>query len=114
MELATVVLVRGRLDEAVALRDQSATIIAAPPEPQAAGTLPLFDGYLALSRRDQAAASERFAEAADQVRAHNNVDGLPEIFADCARAFLLFGDRDRAETYRDLETSTDSIEAAVF
>jgi class 3 adenylate cyclase/tetratricopeptide (TPR) repeat protein len=114
MELATVVLMRGRLDEAVALRDQSATIIAATPEPQAAGTLPLFDGYLALSRRDQAAASERFAEAADQVRAHNNVDGLPEIFADCARAFLLFGDRDRAETYRDLETSTDSIEAAVF
>src|SRR5439155_1264441 len=63
MELATVVLMRGRLDEAVALRDQSATIIAANPEPQAAGTLQLFDGYLALSRRERAGTHTKCSSA---------------------------------------------------
>jgi class 3 adenylate cyclase/tetratricopeptide (TPR) repeat protein len=112
-ELATTVLMRGRLDEAVELRDQAGPIAAANPEPQSAGILPLFDGYVALSRGDRPAAAEQFAEAANQVRALN-VESVPEIFADCVRVFLLRGDREQAATYRDLETSTDSIESAVF
>lgn len=113
ISLATVVLMRGGLDDAVALRDQSAHVLAANPEPQSAGSLPLFDGYLALGRRDRAAAADRFAEGANQVRAYN-VESLPEIFPDCARAFLLLGDREQAETYRDLEASTGSVQGAAF
>ena len=113
ISLATLVLMRGRLDEAVALRDQSAHTLVANPEPQSAGLLPLFDGYLALGRHDRAAAAHRFEEGANQVR-ESNGESLPEVFADCARAFQLLGDRERAEMYRDLEASTDSVEAAVF
>ena len=106
--LATTVLMRGRPDEAIALRDQAASIWSANPEPQAAGTLPLFDGYLALGRRDRAAAAEQFREVANELRAY------PEIFPDCARAFLLLGDREQAATYGDLEVLNDSVQSAVF
>jgi class 3 adenylate cyclase/tetratricopeptide (TPR) repeat protein len=113
ISLATVVLMRGRIDEAVALRDQSEHIIVATPEPQAAGTLPLFDGYLALGRRDQTAAAARFAEGANEVRAYN-IESSPMIFVECTHAFLLLGDRERAETYRDLDASTESVQSAAF
>ena len=45
------------------------------------------------------------------MRAHG-VDTYPEIFPECARAFLLLGDRERAETYRDLDASTASVQSA--
>ena len=47
ISLATVVLWRGRIDEAVAIRDQAVPILAANPEPQAFHFLPQFDGYVA-------------------------------------------------------------------
>jgi tetratricopeptide (TPR) repeat protein len=109
--LATVVLMRGRVDEAVAYRDEAAPIMAANPEPQGLVFVPQFDGYLGLARGDRAAAADRFAEAAEHVRALS-VDTYPEFLAECPRAFLLLGDRGRAETYRDLESSTDSIQSA--
>jgi class 3 adenylate cyclase/tetratricopeptide (TPR) repeat protein len=109
--LATVILLRGRIDEAVALRDQAAPILAANPEPQASSFIPHFDGYLALGRHDRATAADRFAEAANLVRAHA-VDADPEIIPECARALLLLGDRERAETYRDLDASNDSVQSA--
>jgi len=111
--VATSVLMRGRLDEAVALRDQAAAIMAANPEPQAAGTVPLFDGYRALADRDRAAAAERFAQAADEVRALN-VESYPEVFPDCARVFVLLGEPERAATYRDLDAPTTSVMSAAF
>ena len=46
ISLATVVLWRGRIDEAVAIRDEAVPILAANPEPQAFHFLPQFDGYL--------------------------------------------------------------------
>jgi class 3 adenylate cyclase/tetratricopeptide (TPR) repeat protein len=113
ISLATVVLMRGRLDEAVALRDQSAPILKANPEPMAPGSLPLFDGYVALGRGDRTAAAHWFAEGANHVRAYS-AESLPEIFPEYARVFLLLGDRERAEAYRDLEGSTRSIRSAVF
>ena len=73
--------------------------------------VPQFDGYLGLARGDRAAVADRFAEAADHVRAYS-VDTYPEFIAECPRAFLLLGDRGRAETYRDLEGSTYSIQSA--
>jgi tetratricopeptide (TPR) repeat protein len=113
IELATVVLIRDRIEEAIALREQSAAIHATNPEPQAAGSMPLFDGYLELGRGNRAAAAERFAEAADEARAFS-VGNQPALFPECARAFLLLGDRERAETYRDLDSSTDSILSVAF
>ena len=112
-ELATDVLMRGRLEEAVEIREQAAAVHAKNAEPQAAGALPLFDGYLALGRRNRAAAADRFSEAADESRAYI-VGNLPAVFPECTRAFLLLGDRERAETYRDLDTTTDSIVNAAF
>ena len=109
--LATVVLMRGRVDEAVAYRDEAAPIMAANPEPQGLVFVPQFDGYLGLARGDRAAVADRFAEAAEHVRAYS-VDTYPEFIAECPRAFLLLGDRGRADTYRDLEGSTYSIQSA--
>jgi class 3 adenylate cyclase/tetratricopeptide (TPR) repeat protein len=111
ISLATVVLMRGRIDEALAIRDQAAPILAANPEPQAFHFLPQFDGYLGLGRHDRATAADRFAEAARHARAYN-IDSYPEIIPECVRVFLLLGARDRAETYRDLDASTDSIQSA--
>ncbi|MGA9161655.1 MAG: AAA family ATPase, partial [Actinomycetota bacterium] len=108
--LATVLLMRGRVDEAVTQRDEAAPILAANPEPQGFHFLPMFDGYLSLARGDRADAADRFAEAAEHIRAYN-VDTFPEAIPECARAFLLLGDRDRAATYRDLEGSTASIQS---
>ncbi|MDP9269871.1 MAG: tetratricopeptide repeat protein [Chloroflexota bacterium] len=113
ISLATVVLMRGRLDEAVALREQAAPILMANPEPQVAGSLEQFDGYLELGRRNRAAAADRFAEAANEVRSYD-VESVPMIFSESARAFLLLGDRERAETYRDLDASTDSVLSAAL
>jgi class 3 adenylate cyclase/tetratricopeptide (TPR) repeat protein len=109
--LATIVLMRGRIDEAIAYRDEAAPILAANPEPQGYHFVPQFDGYLGLARGDRAAVAGRFAEAAEHVRAYS-VDTFPEVIPECARAFLLVGDRDRAATYRDLEGSTVSIQSA--
>jgi class 3 adenylate cyclase/tetratricopeptide (TPR) repeat protein len=109
--LANVMLIRGRIDEAIAARDEAEPILKANPEPQIEAFLPWFDGYLALGRRDRVRAAERFAEAAEHVRAYN-ADVAPEIFPDCVRAFLLIGERARAEGFGDLDGSTDSIQSA--
>jgi class 3 adenylate cyclase/tetratricopeptide (TPR) repeat protein len=109
--LATVVIMRGRIDEAVATRDQAAPVMAANPEPQALNFLPQFDGFVALGRQDRAAAADAFAESAKHARAYN-IHGFPEIIPECVRVFLLLGARDLAETYRDLDASMDSIQSA--
>jgi class 3 adenylate cyclase/tetratricopeptide (TPR) repeat protein len=111
--LAMLVLMRGRIDEAVVDRDEAAPILAANPEPQSDAFLPLIDAYLALARGDRAHAADGFARAAEYVRAYS-VDQYPEVIAECPRAFVLLGDRDRAETYRDLEGSTASIVSAAL
>jgi tetratricopeptide (TPR) repeat protein len=111
--LATAVVMRGRIEEAVALRDQAAPILAANPEPQAAAFLPLFDGYVALGRRDLAAAAVLFAKATDAIRI-GGADATPELFPETARTFLLLGDQGRASTYRDLDGSTSSVQSAAF
>jgi len=111
--LAAVVLMRGRTEEAFAMREEAAAVLLANPEPQAAGQLDLFDGYLELARGDRAAAASRFAEAANEVRSYD-VDGVPVVFVESARAFLLLGEREQAETYRDLAGSSHSVESAAF
>jgi class 3 adenylate cyclase/tetratricopeptide (TPR) repeat protein len=111
ISLAIGVIQRGRVDEAVAIRDQAEPILAANPEPQAAHFVPWFDGFHAMSRQDLAGAADRFAEAARLVRAHS-LDVAPEVIPACARVFMLLGDREHAETYRDLDASTDSVQSA--
>jgi class 3 adenylate cyclase/tetratricopeptide (TPR) repeat protein len=111
--LATVVVMRGRLEEAVALRDQAAPSLEANPEPQASAFLPFLDGYVALGRRDLAAAAVLFAKATDAIRIWG-ADATPEVFPETARTFLLLGDQERASTYRDLDGSTNSVQSAAF
>jgi tetratricopeptide (TPR) repeat protein len=111
--LAMVLVMRGRVEEAVAVREQAAPILAANPEPQAAAFLPGLDGYLALGRRDLAAAAVLFAKATDAVRIFG-ADATPEVFPETARTFLLLGDQGRASTYRDLDGSTNSVQSAAF
>jgi tetratricopeptide (TPR) repeat protein len=111
--LATVVVIRGRIEDAVALREQAAPILAANPEPQASAFLPLLDGYLALGRHDLAAAADRFASATGAIRMLGT-DMAPDVFAETARTWLLLGDQERAWTYRDLDGSTTSIQSAAF
>jgi tetratricopeptide (TPR) repeat protein len=113
VSLAVVVVMRGRVDDALALREEAAPLLEANPEPQALGFLPYFDGFVALARGDPAAAAEHFAEAARYVRAVG-VDNTPEIFPECVRSFLVVGAREQAETYRDLDTATDSLQSRVF
>jgi tetratricopeptide (TPR) repeat protein len=109
--LAMALVMRGRIDEAVAIRNQAAPVMAANPEPQALMYLPAFDGFVALGRQDRAAAADAFAESAKHARAYN-IHSFPEIIPECARAFVLLGALDRAKTYRDLDASPDSIQSA--
>jgi hypothetical protein len=104
---------RGRIDEAVVLRDEAAPLLAANPEPQSDSFLPACDGYIALGLRDLAAAAALFASAADAVRMVG-ADAAPEVFAEAARTFLLLHDQGRASTYRDLDGSTNSVQSAAF
>jgi class 3 adenylate cyclase/tetratricopeptide (TPR) repeat protein len=111
--LATVVVMRGHIEDAVALRGQAAPVLAANPEPQSASFLPLLDGYLALGRRDLAAAAEGFASATAALRI-TGPDMAPEVFAETVRTLVLMGDQGRASTYRDLDGSTSSVQSAAF
>ncbi|MDP9243726.1 MAG: tetratricopeptide repeat protein, partial [Chloroflexota bacterium] len=111
VSLAVVVAMRGRTEEAARLREEGAPLMAANPEPQAAQFLPYLDGFLALARRDWSTAADRFAEAAEYMRAHS-VDVGPEVITECVRALVKVNAMDRAGTFRDLEASTDSILSA--
>jgi hypothetical protein len=111
--LATVVVTRGRIEEAVALRGEAVPMLEANPEPQVSAFLPLLDGRIALGRRDLAAAATLFAKATDAIR-NWEPDATPEIFPETARTFLLLGDQGRAATYRDLDGSTNSVQSAAF
>ena len=110
--LGIVLVMRGRGAEAIGYRGEAAPILEANPEPQAGSFIPQLDAYLALDRGDRHAAAEHFAEAAESVRAFS-VDTFPEIVPECARAFVRLGDRDRAETYRDLDRATGAVVSAV-
>jgi class 3 adenylate cyclase/tetratricopeptide (TPR) repeat protein len=110
--LSLVLLERGRLDEAVSYLEEGAAVIATSPEPQAAHFLPFLEGQLARARNNPPAAAQRFAEAVDVLRGFG-IDAAPELFTEAVRAFALLGAMDRAETYRDLDESTDSIQSAV-
>jgi predicted ATPase/class 3 adenylate cyclase len=109
--LGIVLVIRGRGAEAIGYRDEAAPILEANPEPQAGSFIPQLDAYLAMERGDRREAADRLAEAAESVRAYS-VDTFPEIIPECARAFVMIGDRDRAETYRDLDRSTAVVSAA--
>ncbi|MGE5460915.1 MAG: ATP-binding protein [Solirubrobacterales bacterium] len=97
--LAFVVLMRGRLEEAVAIHAEAAPVLIANPEPQSALFLPWFASHLALGRRDLVAAADAAVETAELLRAFN-VDQAPEVFPECVRALLLVGQRERAQAYR--------------
>lgn len=110
--LGIVVAMRGRGTEAIGYRNEAEPILLANPEPQAGSFIPQLDAYLAMGRGDRHAAADLLAEAAASVRAYS-VDTFPEIIPECARIFVRLGDRDRADTYRDLDERTDAVVAAV-
>jgi hypothetical protein len=102
MSLAATVLFRGRIDEAIALRDEAEVILTANPEPQAAPFMPAFDAYAAVGRGDHATAAERFVECVRLARDYS-VDVMPESFPNVVRELLAIGDRASAERFRDLD-----------
>jgi hypothetical protein len=109
--LGILVAMRGRLDEAAQIRAEAAPIMAANPEPQAFHFMPYLDGFLALGRKDRSGAAEKFADAAEHLRDHS-VDLAPEVVSECVRALMWVDDRARAETFRDLDASKDSVHSA--
>jgi tetratricopeptide (TPR) repeat protein len=108
--LALVVVLRGRLEEGLEIRDEGLPLLVANPEPQANNLLPEIDGYIALARHDRALSAEKFVEAATLVRAHS-AENIPEVFTECVRALILTGDPAGAATFRDLDPLTDSVQS---
>jgi tetratricopeptide (TPR) repeat protein len=108
ISLAIVVLTRGRIDDAIALRDEAAPIMAANPERQSDPYLPEFDAYLALGRGDLRQAAAQLVAAIDLLRDFA-IEAIPEMFPSAARVYLLLGDRDRAGSFRDLDGAEGSV-----
>jgi tetratricopeptide (TPR) repeat protein len=109
ISLALVLVQRGRLEEAVAVREEALPILRANPEPQADIFVPLFDGYLAIGRRDLRAAVDGFAGTIELLRGFA-VESLPDAFASCVRVLVRLGERERAGAFRDLDTLDYTVE----
>ncbi len=99
--LATVLLFRGKLDEAETLHRASIPVLNENPEPQSQIFIPMVEGYLALVVKDTSRAAANFARMVDQLRGFN-VESVPEVFTDLARALLRAGRGAEAEGNRDL------------
>ena len=99
--LATVVLFRGRVDEAETIHRSSIPVLNENPEPQSQVFIPYIDGYLALARGTPVEAADAFASVIEHIRVVN-VESLPEAFADAVRANLRAGRPAEAQAYRDL------------
>lgn len=99
--LAGALLFRGRLDEAESIHRESIPILNDNPEPQSQLFIPMTEGYLALARAEHGEAADRLEEMVDQLRDFN-VESIPEVFSDLARALLRAGRADEAGDYRDL------------
>jgi class 3 adenylate cyclase len=111
--LAIVLAERGRQEDATSVRDESGPYLTANRESQDSHFMPYLDGLLAVGRGDLAAATGPFVEAVDRLRSYR-AEAMPEAFIECVRALLRTGARDRAATYRDLDSSSGSITANAF
>ncbi|HYG72852.1 MAG TPA: AAA family ATPase [Actinomycetota bacterium] len=109
ISLALTVLVRGRVDDAVAIRDEAVPIMAANPEPQAGSFTPMFDAYLAEHRGDIPAALDAYVEAIDAARRYS-ADAAPDLFPGIVRLLVRRGEHERAKDYLDLDAS-DAVDA---
>jgi len=99
--LAAVLLFRGKLDEAEKLHRASIPVLNENPEPQSQIFIPMVEGYLALVVKDTSRAAANFARMVDQLRGFN-VESVPEVFTDLARALVRAGRGAEAEGNRDL------------
>jgi hypothetical protein len=99
--LAAALLFRGKLGEAETLHRASIPVLNENPEPQSQIFIPMVDGYLALVVKDTSRAAANFARMVDQLRGFN-VESVPEVFTDLARALVRTGRGAEAEAYRDL------------
>jgi hypothetical protein len=109
--LAHVLALRGRTDEAKALRDEGALLLAANPEPQAFHFVPYVDGFLALARGDRSAAAEHFRDSARYLSAHSLEMG-PEVITEAVRSLVRTGDRQAATELGELVPSMTSLQSA--
>ncbi|MGH2590411.1 MAG: hypothetical protein ACRDGW_06400, partial [Actinomycetota bacterium] len=73
----------------------------ANPEPQSDVFIPWVAGLIALTRRSDDEAADRFADAIERFRRFS-VENNTEVFPDAVRAQLRAGRRDVADGYRDL------------
>jgi tetratricopeptide (TPR) repeat protein len=99
--LAAVLLFRGKVDEAGEVHRASVPILNENPEPQSQIFIPMLEGYLALTRGDDARAAEHFETMIEQLRSFN-VENDPEVFTELARTLVRSGHAAEAEGYRDL------------
>jgi hypothetical protein len=99
--LAAALLFRGKLDDAETIHRESIPVLNENPEPQSQIFIPMVEGYLALARRANDAATSEFRIMIDQLRDFN-VESVPEVFTEVVRTLTRAGRAAEAEGYRDL------------
>ena len=100
--LGCILVERGEIDEARAALDRANEIDAADPEPQAELLLRYARGLLASQLGDHEEAAAQLVPAIELARRFH-ADSEPQLYPPLLRALLATGDRETAETYRDLQ-----------
>jgi tetratricopeptide (TPR) repeat protein len=93
---------RGATEEARLIFDRAAALQTADPDPQSEMLLYGGPGLLASQQGDHTEAATQLRSALAIARTLH-VDIEPELYPPLVRALLALGDRDGAESYRDLE-----------
>jgi tetratricopeptide (TPR) repeat protein len=109
--LASVLVQRMKLDEAIAVRNEAAPLLEANREPQSDHFLPWVDGHVALARGDLAAAAELFVRSADLAITHG-IDAAREVPVAAVLALMRIGDQDRALKYAHIERLAEGAQGA--
>jgi class 3 adenylate cyclase/tetratricopeptide (TPR) repeat protein len=108
--LASVVLQRGRIEEAAQLLEASSSISVDNPEPQSEVWVLALRGAIASALGDHVGAAGSLREGAE-VLGQYGVDREPQALMLLVRALLAVGDREGVTRYRDLWTRNRSPSA---
>ena len=100
--LGCILVERGEIDDAREALDRANEIDAEEPEPQAELLLRYARGLLASQLGDHEEVVAQLVPAIEIARRFH-ADSEPQLYPPLLRALLAAGDRETAETYRDLE-----------
>jgi tetratricopeptide (TPR) repeat protein len=112
-QLAWVVFLRGRLDEAVALQAQAVPILEDNREPQAEVLVYETEAAIALAQGRDGDALERLRKGVELARGFT-LDQAPMLFYELVQLLLRNGDRAEADGYRDLSAPGRAPAASAF